>query len=130
MSTPSIVIASVARTAAGSLELSPTRPRINAVPERTGVEASEMDEVIRGEALPRGEGKSPARQAMKAWILREATACRVHHLRGLGLRAAAVGLQQIVTGDAKIIVADGQELMSMTPRYAHLRNGTSKGGMK
>ncbi|MBP2239008.1 acetyl-CoA acetyltransferase [Sinorhizobium kostiense] len=67
---------------------------------------------------------------MKAGIQQEATASDVNQLRGFGLRAVALGLQQIVTGDAKIIVAGGQESMSMAPHCAHRRNGTKMGDTK
>ncbi len=61
---------------------------------------------------------------MKAGIPQEATAWGLNQLCGSGLRAVAIGMQQIATGDAKIIIAGGQESMSMAPHCAHLRNGT------
>ena len=99
--------------------------------ERAGVDAKEVDEVILGQVLQAGEGQNPARQAaMKAGIPQEATAWGVNQLCGSGLRAVALGLQQIATGDAKIIVAGGQESMSMAPHAANLRSGTKMGDMK
>ncbi|MHC2359296.1 acetyl-CoA C-acetyltransferase [Rhizobium leguminosarum] len=90
-----------------------------------------MDEVILGQVLSAGEGQNPARQAaMKAGIPKEATAWGVNQLCGSGLRAVALGMQQIATGDAKIIVAGGQESMSMAPHAAHLRGGVKMGDMK
>ena len=84
--------------------------------ERAGVDAKEVDEVILGQVLQAGEGQNPARQAaMKAGIPQEATAWGVNQLCGSGLRAVALGMQQIATGDAKIIVAGGLESMSMAP---------------
>lgn len=81
--------------------------------------------------LAAGEGQNPARQAaMKAGIPQEATAWGVNQLCGSGLRAVALGMQQIATGDAKIIVAGGQESMSMAPHAAHLRGGVKMGDMK
>ncbi|WEX79658.1 acetyl-CoA C-acetyltransferase (plasmid) [Sinorhizobium numidicum] len=139
MSTPSIVIASAARTAVGSFNgafaNTPAHELgaavIKGVLERAGVEAGEVDEVILGQVLPAGEGQNPARQAaMKAGIPQEATAWGINQLCGSGLRAVALGLQQIVTGDARIIVAGGQESMSMAPHCAHLRNGIKMGDMK
>ena len=139
MSTPSIVIASAARTAVGSFngafantsahELGAAA--ISAALERAGVSASEVDEVILGQVLPAGEGQNPARQAaMKAGIPQEATAWGMNQLCGSGLRAVALGMQQIATGDAKIIVAGGMESMSMAPHCAHLRGGVKMGDFK
>ncbi|MET0257981.1 MAG: acetyl-CoA C-acetyltransferase [Methylobacterium sp.] len=98
---------------------------------RAGVEGSEVDEVILGQVLSAGEGQNPARQAaMKAGIPKEATAWGLNQLCGSGLRAVALGMQQIVTGDARIVVAGGQESMSMAPHAAHLRSGTKMGDLK
>ncbi|MFT4162638.1 acetyl-CoA C-acetyltransferase [Shinella sp.] len=139
MSTPSIVIASAARTAVGSFngafantpahELGATV--ISAVLERAGVAAGEVNEVILGQVLPAGEGQNPARQAaMKAGLPQEATAWGMNQLCGSGLRAVALGMQQIATGDASIIVAGGMESMSMAPHCAHLRGGVKMGDFK
>ncbi|WP_439626556.1 acetyl-CoA C-acetyltransferase [Shinella sp.] len=139
MSTPSIVIASAARTAVGSFngsfantpahELGATV--ISAVLERAGVAAGEVNEVILGQVLQAGEGQNPARQAaMKAGIPQEATAWTMNQLCGSGLRAVALGMQQIATGDASIIVAGGMESMSMAPHCAHLRGGVKMGDFK
>ncbi len=139
MTLPSIVIASAARTAVGSFnghfastpahELGATV--IGAVLERAGVEAKEINEVILGQVLTAGEGQNPARQAaMKAGIPQEATAFGLNQLCGSGLRAVALGMQQIVTGDADIVIAGGQESMSMAPHCAHLRGGVKMGDFK
>ncbi|NTI63354.1 acetyl-CoA C-acetyltransferase [Agrobacterium rhizogenes] len=139
MSNPSIVIASAARTAVGSFngafaavpahELGAAA--IKGALERAGVDAQDVDEVILGQVLQAAEGQNPARQAaMKAGIPQEATAWSVNQLCGSGLRAVALGMQQIATGDAKIIVAGGQESMSMAPHAGHLRAGTKMGDMK
>jgi acetyl-CoA C-acetyltransferase len=139
MSYPSIVIASAARTAVGAFngafgaipahELGATA--IRGALARAGVEAGEVDEVILGQVLQAAEGQNPARQAaMKAGIPQEATAWSVNQLCGSGLRAVALGMQQIALGDARIIVAGGQESMSMAPHAAHLRSGTKMGDMK
>ncbi|WP_426231282.1 acetyl-CoA C-acetyltransferase [Pararhizobium sp. DWP3-4] len=139
MSTPSIVIASAGRTAVGSFNgsfaNSPAHELgaavIKGVLERAGVEAAEVDEVILGQVLSAGEGQNPARQAaMKAGIPQEATAWGMNQLCGSGLRAVALGMQQIATGDAKIIVAGGMESMSMAPHCAHLRGGVKMGDFK
>ncbi|MGF9565846.1 acetyl-CoA C-acetyltransferase [Neorhizobium sp. JUb45] len=139
MSLPSIVIVSAARTAVGAFngafstvpahELGATV--IRGVLERAGVDAGEVDEVILGQVLAAGEGQNPARQAaMKAGTPKETTAWGVNQLCGSGLRAVALGMQQIATGDAAIVVAGGQESMSMAPHCAHLRGGTKMGDMK
>ena len=67
---------------------------------------------------------------MKAGVPKEKTAFGVNQLCGSGLRAVALGLQQIATGDANIIVAGGQELMSLAPHAAYLRSGVKMGEMK
>jgi acetyl-CoA C-acetyltransferase len=134
-----IVIASAARTAVGSFngafanmpahELGAAA--IRGALERAGVDPADVDEVIMGQILTAGEGQNPARQAaMAAGIPQEATAWGLNQLCGSGLRAVAIGMQQIATGDADIIVAGGQESMSMAPHCAHLRNGTKMGDMK
>lgn len=139
MSSSSVVIASAARTAVGSFngafanvpahELGAVA--IKGALERAGVDPKEVDEVILGQVLSAGQGQNPARQAaMKAGIPQEATAWGLNQLCGSGLRAVAVGMQQIVTGDATIIVAGGQESMSMAPHCAHLRGGVKMGDMK
>jgi acetyl-CoA C-acetyltransferase len=139
MSTPSIVIASAGRTAVGSFngafantpahELGATV--IASVLERAGVEAGEVNEVILGQVLQAGEGQNPARQAaMKAGLPQETTAWGMNQLCGSGLRAVALGMQQIASGDAQIIVAGGMESMSMAPHCAHLRGGVKMGDMK
>ncbi|WP_431324697.1 acetyl-CoA C-acetyltransferase [Rhizobium sp. YTU87027] len=135
----SIVIASAARTAVGTFNGSfgdtPAHELgaavIKGVLERAGVEAAEVDEVILGQVLAAGEGQNPARQAaMKAGVPQEKTAWGVNQLCGSGLRAVALGMQQIATGDARIIVAGGQESMSMAPHCAHLRAGVKMGDFK
>lgn len=139
MPNPSIVIAAAGRTAVGSFngafgnvpahELGAVV--IKGALARAGVEAGEVDEVILGQVLPAGEGQNPARQAaMKAGLPQEATAWGVNQLCGSGLRAVALGMQQIALGDAKIIVAGGQESMSMAPHCAHLRGGVKMGDFK
>jgi len=139
MSSSSIVIASAARTPVGSFngafanmpahELGAVA--IRGVLERAGVDGKEVDEVILGQILTAGHGQNPARQAaMKAGIPQEATAWGMNQLCGSGLRAVALGMQQIATGDANIIVAGGQESMSMAPHCAHLRGGVKMGDFK
>jgi acetyl-CoA C-acetyltransferase len=139
MTSPSIVIASAARTAVGSFNGSfaniPAHELgiavIKSVLERAKVDAAEVDEVILGQVLPAGEGQNPARQAaVKAGIPIEATALGINQLCGSGLRAVALGMQQIASGDASIIVAGGMESMSMAPHCQHLRAGIKMGDFK
>jgi len=139
MPSSSIVIASAARTPVGSFNGSfantPAHELgasvITAVLERAGVAAADVDEAILGQVLTAGEGQNPARQAaMKAGVPQEATAFGINQLCGSGLRAVALGAQQIALGDASIIVAGGQESMSMAPHAAHLRGGVKMGDFK
>jgi acetyl-CoA C-acetyltransferase len=134
-----IVIVGAARTAVGSFngafadvpahELGAAA--ITAALTRAKVEAEDVDEVILGQILTAGEGQGPARQAaMKAGVPSAKTAFNLNQLCGSGLRAVALGLQQIANGDAKIIVAGGQESMSQAPHAAHLRAGTKMGDLK
>ena len=139
MASEDIVIVGAARTPVGSfngaLSSIPAHElgaiAIKAALTRAKVEAAEVEEVILGQILTAGQGQNPARQAaMKAGIPQEATAWGLNQLCGSGLRAVAVGMQQIANGDAKIIVAGGQESMSQSQHVAHLRNGTKMGDMK
>lgn len=132
----SIVIASAARTPVGSFNgaLSSVAAHelgavaIRAALERAGVAPAEVDEVILGQILSAGQGQNPARQAaMAAGIPQEATAWGLNQLCGSGLRAVALGMQQIASGDANIIVAGGQESMSLAPHAIYLRNGVKMG---
>ncbi len=134
-----IVIASAARTPVGSFNGAfanmPAHDlgavAISGALERAGVSAEEVDEVIMGQILTAGQGQNPARQAaMSAGIPQEATAWGLNQLCGSGLRAVAIGMQQITSGDADIIVAGGQESMSAAPHAQHLRGGVKMGDYK
>eukprot|EP01037_Dinobryon_pediforme_P007604 gene7604-7666_t len=134
-----IVIVSAARTAVGAFNgafaNTPAHDlgaaAITAALTRAGIDASEVDEVIMGQILSAGQGQNPARQAaMKAGIPQEKTAFGINQLCGSGLRTVALGMQQIASGDADIIVAGGLESMSMSQHSAHLRNGTKMGDLK
>ncbi len=104
---------------------------IKAALERAKVSPEEVDEVIFGQVLAAGEGQNPARQAaMAAGIPQEKTAWGLNQLCGSGLRTVAVGMQQIANGDADIIVAGGQESMSMAPHAQYLRGGQKMGDLK
>ena len=134
-----IVIASAARTAVGTFNGSfanvPAHDlgtaAIQGALARAGVDPKEVDEVILGQILAAGAGQNPARQAARnAGCPDETTAWGLNQLCGSGLRAVAIGMQQIATGDASIIVAGGQESMSMAPHCAHLRGGVKMGDLK
>ncbi|ACA19604.1 acetyl-CoA acetyltransferase [Methylobacterium sp. 4-46] len=133
-----IVIVGAARTPVGSFNGAfATLPAhqlgaiaIKAALERAKVSPEDVDEVIFGQVLTAGAGQNPARQAaMAAGIPQEATAWGLNQLCGSGLRTVAVGLQQIANGDATVIVAGGQESMSMAPHAQHLRGGQKMGDL-
>ena len=134
-----IVIVSAARTPVGSFngafanlpahELG--RTAIKAAMERAGVEPGRINEVIMGQILTAGQGQNPARQAsINAGIPVESPAWGVNQLCGSGLRSVALGYQQIVNGDAEVVVAGGQESMSMAPHCQHLRQGVKMGSFE
>src|ERR1700733_1562122 len=104
---------------------------IKAALERAGVEAPQVSEVILGQILTAGEGQNPARQAsIAAGIPIEVPAWGVNQLCGSGLRTVALGFQAILNGDSEIVVAGGQESMSMAPHCQHLRNGVKMGNFE
>jgi acetyl-CoA C-acetyltransferase len=134
-----IVIAGAARTPVGSfngaLASLPAHELgkvvIKAALERARVETGEVSEVIMGQILAAGMGQNPARQAsIGAGIPVDAPAWGMNQLCGSGLRAVALGAQQIALGSSSIVVAGGQESMSMAPHVAHLRDGTKMGDVK
>ncbi len=141
MSTDSttIIIASAARTPVGSFSggLSSLAAHelgkiaIQAALERAKVAAADVNEVIMGQVLTAGTGQNPARQAaIAAGIPVESPAWGMNQLCGSGLRAVALGAQQILDGSAKIVVAGGQESMSQSTHCAYLREGTKMGELK
>lgn len=134
-----VVIASGARTPVGSFNGAfanvPAHDlgavAIGAALERAKVAPEEVSEVILGQILTAAQGQNPARQAaMKAKVPVETPSWLVNQLCGSGLRAVALGYQAIRNGDAAIIVAGGQESMSMAPHAAHLRNGQKMGALQ
>jgi acetyl-CoA C-acetyltransferase len=134
-----VVIVSAVRTAVGSFSGAfanvPAHhlgaAAIKGALERAKVEAADVDEVILGQILATGEGQNPARQAArKAGIPDEKTAFGINQLCGSGLRTVALGMQQIVNGDASIIVAGGMESMSQSQHAAYLRSGVKMGELK
>src|SRR6201982_2912544 len=99
--------------------------------ERAGIDTPRVSEVIMGQILTAGEGQNPARQAsIAAGIPVESPACAVTQLCASGLRAVALGYQAILNGDSDIVVAGGQESMSMAPHCAHLRGGVKMGNFE
>lgn len=135
-SSRSIVIVSAARTPVGSFNGAFAHMAahglgavaIRAALARAGVAAEEVNEVILGQVLTAGQGQNPARQAAAiAGLPYSATAWNLNQICGSGLRAVAVGMQQILSGDADIIVAGGQENMSLAPHCAYLRKGVKMG---
>jgi acetyl-CoA C-acetyltransferase len=133
-----VVIVSAVRTPVGSflggLSSLPAhelgKVAIQGALEKAGVKAEEVDEVILGQVLQAGAGQGPARQAsVAAGIPIESPAWSLNQLCGSGLRAVALGMQQITQGDAKIVVAGGQESMSQSPHAASLRNGQKMGDL-
>jgi acetyl-CoA C-acetyltransferase len=134
-----IVIAAAGRTAVGSFngafasvpahELGAAA--IKAVLERSGVAAEDVSETILGQVLTANQGQNPARQAhILAGLPQESSAWSLNQVCGSGLRAVALGAQHILLGDAEIVVAGGQESMSLAPHAAHLRAGQKMGDLK
>ena len=134
-----VVIVSAARTAVGSFNgafaNTPAHELgaavIAEVLARAGVDKAEVEETILGQVLTAGQGQNPARQAhILAGLPQESSAWSLNQVCGSGLRAVALGAQHVQLGDAAIVVAGGQENMSMSPHVAHLRAGTKMGDMK
>jgi acetyl-CoA C-acetyltransferase len=133
-----IVIVSAARTPVGSFNGSlSTLPAhelgkiaIQAAIERAGIQASDVNEVILGQVLQAAQGQGPARQAaVNAGIPVESPAWSLNQICGSGLRAVALAAQQIADGSANVVVAGGQESMSLSTHAAHLRSGTKMGDL-
>jgi len=131
-----VVIVSAARTPVGSFngalsglpahELG--KIAIQAAVSRAGIQASDVQEVIMGQVLQAAAGQGPARQAsINAGVPMESPAWSLNQLCGSGLRAVALGAQQIADGSAEIVVAGGQESMSQSPHAAQLRSGIKMG---
>src|SRR4051812_34112731 len=134
-----VVIAGAARTPTGAFNGS-----LGSVPahylgevairealNRAGVEPGEVSEVVLGQVLTAGTGQNPPPQAaVNAGIPVEKTAYSINQLCGSGLRTVALGFQAIRVGDADIVVAGGQESMSLAPHAAYLRSGVKMGDMQ
>ncbi len=133
-----VVIASAARTAVGSFSGSfantPAHDLgatvLEAVVQRAGIDKAEVDETILGQVLSAGQGQNPARQAhVNAGLPIESAAWGINQVCGSGLRAVALAAQHVQLGDADIVIAGGQESMSLSPHVAHLRSGQKMGDM-
>ncbi|MAF95225.1 MAG: acetyl-CoA C-acyltransferase [Rhodospirillaceae bacterium] len=131
-----VVIAAAARTAVGAfsggLSSMPAHDlggiAITEALNRAGVDPADVSEVIMGQILAAGAGQNPARQAaIGAGIPAGKTAYGINQLCGSGLRSVALGSQAIKLGDSSIVVAGGQENMSLSPHCMHLRDGTKMG---
>ena len=133
-----VVIVSAARTPVGSflgaLGALPAHDlgahAIKAAIERAGVAAADVNEVILGQVLQAAQGQGPARQAsVKAGIPYESPAWSINQICGSGLRAVALGAQQVALGESAIVVAGGQESMSMATHAAYIRSGQKMGDL-
>jgi acetyl-CoA C-acetyltransferase len=133
----SIVITGAARTPVGSFNGSLSsvpahylgQVAIQAALDRSKIKADDVSEVILGQILTAGQGQNPARQAsISAGIPVESPAWGMNQLCGSGLRAVALGAQQIVDGSSSVVVAGGQESMSQAPHCSYLRSGVKMGG--
>ena len=130
------MITAATRTAVGSLgkslknvpgeELGSTV--IKETIKRSNLKPAEIDEVIMGQVLTGGAGQNPARQAaMKSGVPKEKPAYVVNQVCGSGIRSIASGFQSIKSGDSNIVIAGGQESMSLAPHAIHLRDGKKLG---
>jgi acetyl-CoA C-acetyltransferase len=103
---------------------------IEGVVARAGIDKAEVEETILGQVLTAGQGQNPARQAaIRAGLAKESSAWGLNQVCGSGLRAVALGAQHVTLGDAKIVIAGGQENMSLSPHVAHLRAGQKMGDL-
>jgi acetyl-CoA C-acetyltransferase len=134
-----VVIVSATRTPVGSfsgaLSTVPAhylgQTVVKAALERAKVDPAEVSEVILGQILTANQGQNPARQAsIHAGVPKEVPAYGVNILCGSGLKSVALGYQAILNGDSSVVVAGGQESMSMSPHCAYLRNGQKMGSVE
>jgi acetyl-CoA C-acetyltransferase len=137
--TNSVVITSATRTAVGSLGKSLKNIPANELGssvisesiKRSKLKPDDVDEVIMGQVLTGGTGQNPARQAsINAGIPKEKPAYVVNQVCGSGIRSVVSGFQSIMCADSNIIIAGGQENMSLAPHAIHLRDGKKLGDTK
>ena len=135
----SVVITSATRTAVGSFGKSLKNVPgdelgaavISEVIRKSNIKKEEIDEVIMGQVLTGGTGQNPARQAaIKSGVPKEKPAYVVNQVCGSGIRSVASGFQSIKSNDSKIVIAGGQENMSLAPHAIHLRDGKKLGDTK
>ncbi len=133
-----VVIVAAGRTAVGSFNgafaNTPAHELgaavIEGVVARAGIDKAEVEEIILGQVLTAGQGQNPARQAaIRAGLAKESSAWGINQVCGSGLRAVALGAQHVTLGDARIVIAGGQENMSLSPHVAHLRAGQKMGDL-
>ena len=131
-----VYITSALRTAVGSLGKSlkniPSEELgssvISKVLKNSNLNKNDVDEVILGQVLTASAGQNPARQAaIKSGIPKEIPAFIVNQVCGSGIRSIASGFQSIKSGNSKIVIAGGQENMSLAPHAIHLRDGKKLG---
>jgi len=136
MQNNNVVITNALRTAVGSLGKSLKNipaPNLSAkvissLLKSSGIKNEEIDEIILGQVLTGSAGQNPARQAaMQAGLPKEIPAYVVNQVCGSGIRSIASGFQSIKSGDSKIVIAGGQENMSLAPHAVHLRDGKKLG---
>ena len=136
METNEVVITEAKRTAVGSLGKSLKNIQsfelgaavIKEFFNNSSLKENDIDEVILGQVLTSGLGQNPARQAaIKSGIPKDKPAYIVNQVCGSGVRSVASGFQSIKSGDSKIIIAGGQENMSLAPHSIHLRDGKKLG---
>jgi acetyl-CoA C-acetyltransferase len=134
-----IVIASAVRTPIGAFGGSLSGLEASELGEiviaealsRAGVDAADVSEVVMGQVLAAGKGQNPARQAsIAAGVPKEVPAMTINQVCGSGLKAVALGASGILAGDNAIVVAGGQESMSNAPHCTHMRNGTKMGDVQ
>ncbi|MEP3258099.1 MAG: acetyl-CoA C-acetyltransferase, partial [Roseibium sp.] len=134
-----VVIVSATRTPVGSFNGAfATTPAhelgaivMKAALDKAGVSGDDVDEVVFGQVLTAGMGQNPARQAaIGAGISEGATAWGLNQVCGSGLRSVAIAAQQIMCGDATIMMAGGQENMTLSPHCAPMRAGYKMGDYK
>ena len=132
-----IVVTAASRTAVGSFgkslknisaeDLGSTV--ISRLIKNSNIKKNEIDEIILGQVLTAGSGQNTARQAaIKSGVSKEVPAYVVNQVCGSGIRSVASGYQSIKSRDSKIVIAGGQENMSLAPHAIHLRDGKKIGG--
>ena len=133
-----IVIVSAVRTAVGSFNgafaATPAHvlgaAALKAAIERAGLSPEDIDEAILGQVLTAAQGQNPARQAARlAGIPDSKTAFGINQVCGSGLRTVALAAQQIISGESNIVIAGGQESMSLSTHAQNLRTGQKMGDL-